>query len=365
MRVHDGGGGRPGLKRRGGPGSLPRSGVGAERCLAQRRELECRSHGTAHQLAKRALGRSAGRQLGEHVFVKLGSGSDGTGVTNAAHPCRFGSAPRKMRALIATHLAGRPERTPSAGTPGYDSASQALHTGLPRGNRVASALSPWPIWRSFRHERPARRHRGARGHRVHLRRPAGDRPGPSPAPVPRQPRRRVRSAARHRPSRRQRLPARAHARVLRARDRDGRRLHRAGSGRNQGRPPDRPPRALHRQHDRREGQVPWAHARRHGRRWARRGRVLRRRLHVAGDQDPARQAAAGGTRPTSSTVASRSRRSTRFSSSPGARDGRVAGSSASTPRPSTRPITSSSGCRSSARSSTRCAAPASIIVAHP
>ena len=47
---------------------------------------------------------------------------------------------------------------------------------------------------------------------------------------------------RHRPPRRQRLPARAHAGVLRAGDRDGRRFHRARPGLDEGRRPDRPPR---------------------------------------------------------------------------------------------------------------------------
>src|SRR5215218_11444863 len=76
VRVGGGGGGRPCAARCGRPGSRLLHTCGVERCLSQRRELECRSHGTAHQLAERALVRSAGRQLGEHVF---GKGREGVG----------------------------------------------------------------------------------------------------------------------------------------------------------------------------------------------------------------------------------------------------------------------------------------------
>ena len=58
-------------------------------------------------------------------------------------------------------------------------------------------------------------------------------------------------SARHRSPRRRRLSARPHAGGLRARDRARRRLHRAGPGGDQGRPPDRPPRAEHHRHHRR------------------------------------------------------------------------------------------------------------------
>jgi hypothetical protein len=47
-------------------------------CLTQRRERGGRVHGLAHQLAQRALPRAAGDRLGEHVFGRLGTGSDGT-----------------------------------------------------------------------------------------------------------------------------------------------------------------------------------------------------------------------------------------------------------------------------------------------
>ena len=68
-------------------------------------------------------------------------------------------------------------------------------------------------------------------------RSAGERPG--------------RVTARDRPPRRERLSARPHAGGLRAGDQARRRLHRARPGRHEGRPPDRPSRAEHHQHDRR------------------------------------------------------------------------------------------------------------------
>ena len=49
-------------------------------CLAQRGELERCFHSAPHQLAERALGRATGDRRGEHAFVKLGLGSDGSDV---------------------------------------------------------------------------------------------------------------------------------------------------------------------------------------------------------------------------------------------------------------------------------------------
>ena len=67
VRVDGRGGGLRGLDR-------PRGGG----CLTQRRELDGRVDGPAHQLAERALVRAACGRWGEHVFVKLRSPSDGT-----------------------------------------------------------------------------------------------------------------------------------------------------------------------------------------------------------------------------------------------------------------------------------------------
>jgi hypothetical protein len=47
-------------------------------CLTQRRERDGRVDGLAHQLAERTLLRAARDRLGEHVFGRLGRGSDGT-----------------------------------------------------------------------------------------------------------------------------------------------------------------------------------------------------------------------------------------------------------------------------------------------
>src|SRR5215204_5350996 len=80
MRVSGGGGGRRRRPRSLRPGSRWRAVDGVERGLAQRRELECRSHGTTHQLAERALVRATCRQRGEHVFVK---GREGGGRNEA------------------------------------------------------------------------------------------------------------------------------------------------------------------------------------------------------------------------------------------------------------------------------------------
>jgi len=53
----------------GGPGRV---------CLTQRGELERRINGAPHQLAERAFGLATDDRRGEHVFVKLRVGSDGT-----------------------------------------------------------------------------------------------------------------------------------------------------------------------------------------------------------------------------------------------------------------------------------------------
>jgi hypothetical protein len=110
VRVGGGGGGRSRARCRSRPGSRLRWACGTEGCLSQRRELECRSHGTAHQLAKRALVRSAGRQRGEHVFGKVGVGSDGMGARCGLRFRRFGSRTRKMRCRDARDLARVPGR---------------------------------------------------------------------------------------------------------------------------------------------------------------------------------------------------------------------------------------------------------------
>src|SRR5215210_5242600 len=75
VRVLGGGGGGPRLR-----------GIG----LTQRRELQGRLCGLAgrvdspaHQLAERALGRSAAGRRGEHVFGKLRTGPDGTATAAA------------------------------------------------------------------------------------------------------------------------------------------------------------------------------------------------------------------------------------------------------------------------------------------
>jgi hypothetical protein len=134
VRVGGGGGGRPRRACRRRPGSHLRRACGAERCLSQRRELECRSHGTAHQLAERALVRSAGRQLGEHVFEKVGAGSDGTGPDLRHDLVRFGSGSRKMRRRSATCLAepaGRARAHPAQ----CGGAGAIVPSAVPRGGR--------------------------------------------------------------------------------------------------------------------------------------------------------------------------------------------------------------------------------------
>jgi hypothetical protein len=69
----------------------------------------------------------------------------------------------------------------------------------------------------------------------------------------RRPRETPRRAARDRPPRSERIPPRAHAGVVRARDRAGRRLHRAGSRLNEGPRPRRSSRERHLRDDGRRG----------------------------------------------------------------------------------------------------------------
>ena len=156
-----------------------------------------------------------------------------------------------------------------------------------------------------------------------------------------------RVSARDRAPRRGRLPARPHAGGLRAGDQARRRLHRAGPRGHEGRTPDRAPRAEHHHHDRRAEP---SRVRRpgddEGRRRGRRDRLLRLRLHARGDQDAARRPAAAPSGRSSSTAASRSPRSRRSSTWRSAGRRSSTARSASTPRPSTRPTTPTSGFRS-------------------
>ena len=110
----------------GGGGRLPRSGrrrcrrgvfdEALRRCLTQRGERQRRVHGVTHQGSERALLRAAGfGQRGEHVFVKLRPGSDGTRSfrpPRTPFAARFGSASRLENTCSATDLArglpGRP-----------------------------------------------------------------------------------------------------------------------------------------------------------------------------------------------------------------------------------------------------------------
>jgi hypothetical protein len=130
VRVGGGGGGRTAVARRSRPGSRLRRTHGTEGCLSQRRELECRSHGTTHELAERAFVGSAGRQRGEHVFVKVRAGSDGMRPRRRRRFGAFGSSARKMQARAAMHLARR----------SADAGPQSLHTATPGGNRVAGTV---------------------------------------------------------------------------------------------------------------------------------------------------------------------------------------------------------------------------------
>ena len=109
VRVLGRGGGGPGLPR-GRPG----------RCLAQRGELQRRVDGASHQLAKRALGRAAWCRRGwEHVFVRLGRGSDGTGWTGRpaapSPPIPLWRADRGPRSCNGTCTPPRARAGPAGG----------------------------------------------------------------------------------------------------------------------------------------------------------------------------------------------------------------------------------------------------------
>ena len=140
MRVGDGGGGRPTGTHQDRPGSRIPGAHGAERCLTQCRELECRSHSTTHQLAERALVRSTGGQRGEHVFGKVGAGSDGTGSGTACNTTRFGSARWKHARRVewelarGSHHVGRQRRH-------VRSESQRVNCGIDGGG-FASGVAP-------------------------------------------------------------------------------------------------------------------------------------------------------------------------------------------------------------------------------
>jgi hypothetical protein len=106
------------------------------RCLTQRGEHQRRVHGVAHQRCERALLRAAGCGLrGEHVFVKLRPGSDGSRKIrdrSAGGSARFGSARGLRNTRSATDLArlrDRPEMEPipprTGSIPGLRSARRA------------------------------------------------------------------------------------------------------------------------------------------------------------------------------------------------------------------------------------------------
>ena len=169
--------------------------------------------------------------------------------------------------------------------------------------------------------------------------------------APRRAGHRARRAPGHRPPRRVRLPARAYARLLRARRPHGRRLHRAGPRLHQGRRAGRAARERDRRHHGRRGpsrvRRPPDHEddRRH-----RAHRLVHRGLHARRAQDAAREGAHPGHPPAQHAL----RRALPHPDLPGghqphARPARSSSgaASASTPRPSTRRTSSRSASRSS------------------
>ena len=112
----------------GGPGRV---------CLTQRGELERRINGAPHQLAERAFGLATDDRRGEHVFVKLRVGSDGTarlqGVLAGARrdPAR-GAANRKVVSLgSAASAASTPIGSGSATASATPRASSSTPTTSP------------------------------------------------------------------------------------------------------------------------------------------------------------------------------------------------------------------------------------------
>ncbi len=102
---------------------------------------------------------------------------------------------------------------------------------------------------------------------------------------------RTAGADRHRPPRRQRSSSRAHARGVSPRRGDGRRFHRARSGLDEGRRPDRAARERDRRHHRRCRALSRSQADQDDRRTVDHG-LVHRGLHPRGHQDPARSRAA-------------------------------------------------------------------------
>ena len=166
----DGGGGPRGPATRGRWGRRVRP-CGAERCLAQRRELQCRSQGTAHQLAQGARAVSACRQAGEHVF---GKGRGGVGRNGTAAPrerphlalARDPGDPglqeklheAESRSDAARAARGRPRRPSGQGRAGRRRGGDAANIGIAAAYREGDAwLEHWRSWGSTLRDRARRR----------------------------------------------------------------------------------------------------------------------------------------------------------------------------------------------------------------
>ena len=220
VRVREGGGGGPRGRCGRRLGNRCLRGRGAEGCLSQCRELECRTDGLSHPLAERAIAWPACRQRGEHVFVKgregVGrNGRRGSPVANAIWLCAAENAAPILQALLQTRrhrgpggaraepAVGRRRRTVAART-----FRRKLFTplpGLPIGSR-----QPFPDRRSAM--KPSRAAAALAATAICLLALASL-AGAAQARGHHERRR----AARHRPPRRPRLPARPHARGLQAR----------------------------------------------------------------------------------------------------------------------------------------------------
>ena len=163
------------------------------------------ARGTCVRKARVAVGRNGGR--GRHRSGPIRLCSAETPRSNCNASCS-GARTRQEPAPVG----------PATPVVRATTSRRRVFTSEARAGLESRRTSPHGPGRSVHHERPTRRPGDARGHRLHARGGPRARTGPPPAPASRR-RRRRRPATRHRPPRRQRLSARAHARVLQAGDR--------------------------------------------------------------------------------------------------------------------------------------------------
>ena len=144
VRVREGGGGGPRGRCGRRLGNRCLRGRGAEGCLSQCRELECRTDGLSHPLAERAIAWPACRQRGEHVFVKgregVGrNGRRGSLVRERHLALRRGKRGPILQALLQTRSTAAVPVAPAPSPP-----SERRHVRSPPGPSGANSSHHFP-----------------------------------------------------------------------------------------------------------------------------------------------------------------------------------------------------------------------------